>query len=73
MPSNSAAVPPPLAVPLRNAPAVTGLSLSTIYRLAGEERLTLLKAGRTTLLCMESARAYLASLPRATVRARGAG
>jgi excisionase family DNA binding protein len=71
MPSHTAPRPDPLAVPLRQAPAVTGLSLSTIYRLASDGRLTLLKSGRSTLLCMASARAYLAALPQLPARSRG--
>ncbi len=58
----------PLAVPMPRAPAVTGLSRSAIYREAANGNLRLLKAGRTTLLCMESARAFLARLPTAQLR-----
>ncbi len=57
----------PMALPLNKAVAVTGLSRSAIYRAAGEGKITLLKAGRTTLVCMASARAFLAGLPRAVV------
>lgn len=63
------AVPDPIAVALRDAPTVTGLSRSTIYREAAAGRLVLLKYGRTTLLCMASARRYIASLPQAVVGA----
>lgn len=59
------ATPLPLAVPLPQAPALTGLSRSTIYRAAHEGRITLLKVGRSTLVDMESVRTFLASLPRA--------
>lgn len=72
MPSSAPLSPPPLAVPLSRAPTVLGLSLRTIYRLAGAGRLRLLKSGRSTLLCMDSARAYLASLPQAQVKPSGA-
>jgi hypothetical protein len=58
-----------IAVPLPHAPAVIGLSRSAIYRAAAEGKITLLKCGRSTLVEMTSARAYLASLPRATIRA----
>jgi hypothetical protein len=51
------------------AVAVTGLSRSAIYRLAAEGKIVLRKAGRTTLVDMASARACLADLPRAVVRA----
>ena len=47
---------------------MTGLSRSAIYREAGRGNLVLLKLGRSTLLCMVSARAFLASLPRASIR-----
>ncbi len=60
----------PLALPLSKAVAVTGLSRSAIYRAAGQGKITLLKAGRTTLVCMNSARTFLAGLPRAVVGRR---
>lgn len=72
MPSSSASpLVQPLAVPLSQAPRVLGLSRRHIYRLAGAGRLTLLKSGRATLLCMDSARAYLATLPHAQVKRPG--
>jgi hypothetical protein len=58
----------PLALPIPQAMSVTGLSRSAIYREAGRGNLVLLKLGRSTLLCMLSARAFLASLPRASIR-----
>jgi hypothetical protein len=61
--------PEPLALPIPQAVAVTGLSRSALYRLAGEGRIVLLKHGRTTLVEMASARAVLAGLPRASIRA----
>ncbi|WP_043358800.1 DNA-binding protein [Belnapia sp. F-4-1] len=60
---------PPLAVPLPHAPAVTGLSRSTIYREAARGNIRLIKAGRSTLVDMASMRAFLASLPTASIRA----
>ena len=62
-------LPAAITVTLRDAPAVTGLSRSAIYREAAAGRLVLLKYGRTTLLCMDSARRYLAALPKVTVKA----
>jgi len=50
------------------AVAISGLSRSAIYRAAGEGRIKLVKAGRTTLVDMASVRAFLASLPRAPIR-----
>jgi|GEM_PF-2860757 len=67
-PSHDANALQPLAVPMSKAPAITGLSRSTIYREAKKGNLRLLKAGRTTLLCMASARAFLATLPDANIR-----
>ncbi len=58
----------PLAVPMPRAPAATGLSSSAIYREAAKGNLRLIKAGRRTLVCMESARAFLARLPTAQLR-----
>jgi hypothetical protein len=46
-----------------------GISRSAIYREAGNGNITLLKNGRSTLVCMTSVRRFLASLPRASVRA----
>ncbi len=57
----------PLALPLARAVLVTGLSRSAIYRAAAAGGITLLKAGRSTLVDMASARAFLAALPRAAV------
>jgi predicted DNA-binding transcriptional regulator AlpA len=57
----------PLAVPLPRAPDITGLSRSTIYREAARGNIRLLKAGRSTLVDMASVRAFLASLPTASI------
>ena len=43
---------------------------SAIRRAAGEGVIVLLKVGRTTLVDMVSARAFVASLPRAEIRRR---
>jgi hypothetical protein len=60
----------PLALPLSKAVAVTGLSRSAIYRAAAAGKITLLKSGRSTLVCMASAHGFLAGLPRAVVGRR---
>ena len=60
----------PLALPLAKAVQVTGLSRSAIYRAGGEGAIVLLKVGRSTLVDMASARAFLAGLPRAGIRRR---
>ena len=58
----------PLAIPLPHAPSLTGLSRSTIYREAARGNIRLIKAGRSTLVDMASVRAFLASLPAASIR-----
>ncbi len=57
-----------IALPVAAASAVSGLSRSGIYREAGRGNITLLKCGRSTLVDMASVRAFLAALPRATIR-----
>jgi len=59
----------PLALSIRAAVAVSGLSRSAIYREAGVGNIKLLKLGRTTLVEMKSVRAFLAGLPAARIRA----
>ncbi|WP_431269028.1 helix-turn-helix domain-containing protein [Dankookia sp. P2] len=59
----------PEAVPLPRAPAIFGLSRSTLYRLAGEGRIRFMKVGRTTLVDAGTVRDFLASLPTASIRA----
>ena len=54
----------PITAPIPRASALTGLSRSTIYRAAADGRIILLKHGTRTLVDMQSARAYIASLPR---------
>jgi hypothetical protein len=48
---------------IRGAVEWSGLSRSAIYRAAGEGRLTLRKAGRTTIVDGASLAALVASLP----------
>jgi hypothetical protein len=57
-----------ITVPLARAPAETGLSRSAIYRAAAEGKIVLKKLGRTTLVDMASARAFIDSLPKAEIR-----
>jgi predicted DNA-binding transcriptional regulator AlpA len=57
-----------VTVPLPQAPAVLGLSRSAIYRAAQAGQITLKKLGRTTLVDMASARAFIDSLPKAEIR-----
>ena len=60
--------PHTLALPLARAVAWSGLSRSTIYRMAAQGRVRLVKAGRSTLVDADSLRAVVAGLPPATVR-----
>jgi hypothetical protein len=53
----------PIALPISSAVAVSGLSRSTLYREAAVGRIKLLKLGRSTLVDMDSVRAFLSSLP----------
>lgn len=59
----------PATVTIARAVRHSGLSRASLYRLAGDGRLTFLKAGRSTLVDFASLTAHLASLPRATIRA----
>ena len=54
----------PEAVPLARAPAVFGLSRSSLYRLAGAGQIRLLKIGSRTLVDAASVRRFLAELPQ---------
>jgi hypothetical protein len=58
----------PLALPLARAVAWSGLSRSTIYRMAAQGRVRLMKCGRSTLVDAASLRAVVAALPPAAVR-----
>ncbi|BDG74080.1 helix-turn-helix domain-containing protein [Roseomonas fluvialis] len=64
--------PSPEMVPLPRAPAIFGLSRSHLYRLAAEGRIRLLKAGARTLVDCASVRAFLATLPEASIGKRDA-
>lgn len=58
-----------LAVSLKKACDMTGVSRSTFYRLVGAGRVRLLKVGRRSLVDMASLRAFLAAAPLAEIRA----
>ena len=53
----------PITCPMPHAQARTGMSRSAIYRAAANGQIRLLKLGRTTLVDLDSVRAYLDSLP----------
>ena len=58
-----------MAAPISRAVALSGISRSSIYRLAGEGRIRMLKLGRSSLVDMTSVRDFLATLPAANVAA----
>jgi hypothetical protein len=58
----------PVALRIGDAVRYSGISRSGIYRMAGEGRISLLKAGRSTLVDARSLREVVASLPRASIR-----
>ena len=56
----------PLAVTIPQACHLTGLARSSIYREIGAGRIKAVKAGKRTLLPMDSLRAWLAALPQSS-------
>jgi hypothetical protein len=70
---SSTALFEPVALRIGDAVVYSGLSRSGIYRLAGLGRLSLIKAGRTTLVDARSLREVLAAMPRAVVRSKSDG
>jgi hypothetical protein len=57
-----------LAVRLPEASFISGFSRSALYRMAARGQVVFLKAGSSTLVTLESLRAAVASLPRATIK-----
>ncbi len=66
---NSVTTGLPKYAPIPKACDIIGLGRSTIYRLAGEGTLRLVKAGGRTLVDMEHALAWMATLPMASISA----
>jgi excisionase family DNA binding protein len=60
----------PLAITIRTATELSGLSRSEIYRRLGAGDLRAVKAGTRTLIPMDSLTRLLADLPAATFRSR---
>ncbi len=58
-----------MAVPIKRAAFISGVSVPSLYREAGKGNIVLLKYGRSTLVDLASLRAFLARLPRASIRA----
>jgi excisionase family DNA binding protein len=59
----------PMAAPIPDACRYSGLSRSEIYRCLADGRIQAVKSGARTLILMDTVRAHLATLPRATFRA----
>jgi hypothetical protein len=52
-----------------DASTISGLSRSSLYRLAGSRHIRMVKSGKATLVDMGSVHAYLAALPEARISA----
>ncbi len=57
----------PIMAPIPRAVSLSGISRSSIYRLAGEGRIRIVKLGRTSLVDMTSVRAFLDTLDAARI------
>ena len=57
-----------IAHTIADAAKVSGLGRTSLYELIGAGKIEARKAGNRTLIPAESLRAYLASLPPATIR-----
>lgn len=53
----------PVLVSMGSAPRIFGMSRSYIYKIAGQEKIELVKMGRVTMVKTESMLAYINSLP----------
>lgn len=61
--------PEPILVPISAAITMSGLSRSELYRRFSAGQIACRKAGRTTLVSVESLKSHLASLPVEIFRA----
>lgn len=57
-----------IAHTIADAAKVSGLGRTSLYELIGAGKIEARKAGNRTLIPVESLRAYIASLPAATIR-----
>ena len=57
-----------LAMSVSDAVRISGLGRTVLYELIGAGKIEARKAGNRTLIPTDSLRAYLASLPAATIR-----
>ena len=62
----------PIAIPVNEAAAISGISRSELYRRMAIGQIKARKSGRSTLVLMDSLREHLASLPPATFRQKAA-
>jgi hypothetical protein len=67
MPAQSCGAIEPLAVRLDEASRISGFSRSDLYRRAARGEIIFLKSGCRVLVKMDSLRAAVAALPRATI------
>ena len=58
-----------VAFTVTDACVMTGIGKTRLYELIAEGKLRAMKAGAKTLICAESVRAYLASLPTIPAKA----
>ena len=59
----------PLTATIADTVALTGLSRATIYRLAGAEKIRMIKVGRRSLVVWSTVIDYLDGRPAAIIRA----
>ena len=57
----------PLYAPIPRACEISGLGRSTIYKLSGEGKIRLVKAGNRTLVDLEHLSKWMATLPLANI------
>lgn len=57
----------PKYAPIPRASEITGLGRSTLYKLAGEGKIKLIKAGGRSLVDIEHALAWMQTLPTAQI------
>ncbi|MDE2580921.1 MAG: hypothetical protein KGL52_04755 [Rhodospirillales bacterium] len=62
------AAPPPALLRIPAAVRFSGISRSELYRLAGEDKLTMRKLGRSTLIDAASLQRVIDGLPVASIR-----
>ena len=61
-----------ITVNIKSATNLTGISRSEIYRLLAAKKICAVKSGSSTLIRMDSLKAYISALPEAVFRAPAA-